>query len=81
MKPTMTTTTTRHRVWTKAVLSEMSDDQIHRAIDLLKSSARKRGNDGTTSQVELCYVQREQEWRRKRREAHQLYLRKFSPRR
>jgi hypothetical protein len=68
----------RPRTWTKEVLSEMSDDQISRAIDLLKSNAKKRGRDGTRSQVELCYVQREQEWRRRRREAHQLYLRKLS---
>ena len=69
------------RIWTKATLSEMSDDQIGRAIDLLKSSAKRRGREGAKSQVELCYVQREQEWRRKRREAHQVYLRQIASRR
>ncbi len=68
------------RIWTNETLSEMSDDQIGRAVDLLKSSAKRRGRDGMRSQVELCYVQREQEWRRKRREAHQVYLRKISSR-
>ena len=61
-------------------LSDMSDDQIIKIVESLKRSSRRRGDDGTRSQSELCYAQRELEWRRARREAHQVYLRRIGGR-
>jgi len=70
----------RTNTLTNDSLSDMSDDQIIRIVESLKKSARKRGSDGTRSQIELCYAQRELEWRRTRREAHQAYLRRIGAR-
>ena len=62
---------------TKDSLSDMSDDQIIKIVESLKKNARRRGSDGSRSQIELCYAQRELEWRRARRVAHQAYLRRI----
>ena len=70
----------RNNTLTNDSLSDMSDDQIIKAVDYLKRTARRRGEEGSQAQVELCYAQRELEWRRTRREAHKVYLRRIGAR-
>ncbi len=56
-------------------LRELSDDQLGRQIDTMKRLSRKRESGFTRKvQTELCYLQREMEWRLKRRECHKIYL-------
>ena len=56
-------------------LRELSDDNLSRQIDTMRRLARKKPTDFTRKvQTELCYLQREMEWRQKRRELHRVYL-------
>lgn len=56
-------------------LNGLSDDQLMRQIDTMRRLAKKRDSDFTRKvQVELCYLQREMNWRLKRRETHRDYL-------
>ena len=70
----------RTHIFTNDSLSEMSDDQIIKAVENLKRIARRRGDEGSKAQIELCYAQRELDWRRTRREAHKVYLRRIGAR-
>ncbi len=67
-----------HRALTREVLNDMSDEQIDRKIDALRTAARRR--DGMGAQVELCYAQRESEWRKIRKIRHAEYLKQTSRR-
>jgi hypothetical protein len=57
-------------------LRELSDDQLGRQIESMRRLARKRDSSFTRKvQTELCYLQREMDWRYKRRELHKIYMR------
>ena len=56
-------------------LNGLSDDQLMRQIDTMRRLAKKRDSDFTRKvQVELCYLQREINWRLRRRETHRDFL-------
>ena len=56
-------------------LNGLSDDQLMRQIDTMRRLAKKRDSDFTRKvQVELCYLQREMNWRLRRRETHRDFL-------
>ena len=56
-------------------LREMSDEQLNRQMHSLRNAIRRKGDDRTMPlQVELCYYQRESNWRYNRKRLHGEYL-------
>jgi len=56
-------------------LREFSDDHLSRQIENMRRLAKKKDSDFTRKvQTELCYLQREMDWRQTRRVRHKIYL-------
>ena len=67
------------RTISKDALGDLSDDHLGRQIETMRRLSRKRPSDFTQKvQTELCYLQREMEWRQKRRELHKVYMLKIT---
>ena len=63
------------RVTKDEKLREMSDDQLKRQIQTIRNAIKRKGHDRSSDlQVELCYFQRETNWRFNRHKFHAEYL-------
>lgn len=61
-------------------IERISDDQLNAQLNAIRAHirrTRKYGSDTREAEVELCYLEREQELRENRRKAHEAYKSKI----
>jgi hypothetical protein len=60
-------------------LERINDDELHARLNAVRAMirrARKHGGDTSDAEIELCYLEREEEHRQNRKNAHFRYIKK-----
>ena len=74
---------TEMRKYSREKLNYMHDEELGRSYSTMREiieNMRNRGKRTSEAEVEMCYIQRELESRKRRKVAHKKYLAKKSKR-
>lgn len=61
-------------------LEYISDDRLTKMLNSMRAMIRRtkaQNGDTRDAEIELCYLEREQEWRDRRKNAHKEYMKQF----